>query len=101
MNETSKEDLLKRKFEPVSDERRETARIDITHTLKALFDETLEQAQSRKEALERALGPLTDEAGAKIKDMANFLEATATKTGHEARSGLARILEAMAGKIKP
>jgi hypothetical protein len=100
-DEKLRAELLKRKFEPVSESRRGTDWNDITQTLRSLFNETLEQAQIRKEALEKSMGPLTDETVAKIKDMASFVEETATKSSQEARSFLARVLEAMADKIKP
>jgi hypothetical protein len=100
-DEKFRSELLKRKFGPISDWRPAGERSDITQTLRSLFNETLDQAQKRKESLEKALGPLTDEAGAKIRDMAQFLEQTAAKSSKEARSFLAKILEAMANKIKP
>jgi hypothetical protein len=94
-------ELLKRKFEPFSDRRQAEDHTDITHTLKSLFNETVDQAQKRREALEKALGPLTEEAGARIRDMAGFVEETAVKSSNEARTFLAKVLEAMAGKLKP
>lgn len=100
-DEKFRSELLKRKFGPISDWRPASQKPDITQTLKSIFNETLEQAQKRKEALEKALGPLTDEAGTKIKDMAQLLEKTAVKSSKEARSFLAKTLEAMASKIRP
>ncbi|MEW6140209.1 MAG: hypothetical protein AB1733_18450 [Thermodesulfobacteriota bacterium] len=94
-------ELLKRKFGPISDWKPARDKFDVTEALKSIFNETLEQAQKRREALEKALGPLTEEAGGKIKEMARFLEESATKSSHEARSFLAKTLQAMADKIKP
>jgi hypothetical protein len=99
--EKFRRDLLMRKFEPVSDWRPAGEKSDITQTLKSVFNETLEQAQKQKEALEQALGPLTEEAWTKIKDLAGVLEGATAKSSKEARALLAKTLNAMAEKIKP
>jgi hypothetical protein len=100
-NDDFRSELLRRKFEPVSDWRPAEESSDVTQTLTSLFGETVEQAQKRKEAWEKALGPLAEEAGTKVKDMARFLEGAAVKSSKDARSFLAKALEAMAEKIKP
>lgn len=100
-DEKFRSELLMRKFEPVSDWKPAGEKADITQTLKSIFNETVEQAQKRKESLEKALGPLTDDAWTKIKDMAALMEDTTVKSSKEARSFLAKTLEAMAEKIKP
>jgi len=94
-------ELLMRKFEPVSDWKPAGKKSDITQTFKSIFNETLEEAQKRKEVLERALGPMALEAWTKIQDMAGFLEDTTIKSSKEARSFLAKTLEAVAEKLKP
>ncbi len=90
-----------RKFEPVSDWKPAREGSDITQTFKSIFNETLEEAQKRKEDLERALGPMALEAWIKIQGMAGFLEDTTIKSSKEARSFLAKTLEAVAEKLKP
>ncbi len=100
-NDKFRSELLMRKFEPISDWKPAGETSDITQTFKSIFNETLEQAQKRKEVLERALGPLAEEAWTKIKDMAGFLEDTTIKSSNEARSFLAKTLEAIAEKLKP
>jgi hypothetical protein len=94
-------DLLMRKFEPISDPCPAEEESDLTKTLKSVFNETVEQAQKQKEALENALGPLTEEAWTKIKDLAGLLEDSTIKSSKEARGLLAKTLQAMAEKIKP
>ncbi|MBI5568396.1 MAG: hypothetical protein HY914_00470 [Desulfomonile tiedjei] len=100
-DEKFRSELLRRKFEPISDWRPVEQSSDLTQTLKSLFGETLDQAQKRKESWEKALGPLTEEAGTKIKDMARFIEGAAVKSSKDARSFLAKALETMADKLKP
>ena len=100
-DEKFRSELLMRKFEPISDWRPVEPSSEMTQTLRSIFDETLDQAQKRKEAWEKALGPMTEEAGTKIKDMARFLEGAAVKSSKEARSFLAKAFEAMAERIRP
>ncbi len=100
-DEKFRSELLMRKFEPISDWKPAGVRSDITQTFKSIFNETLEEAQKRKEVLERALGPMALEAWTKIQDMAGFLEDTTIKSSKEARSFLAKTLEAVAEKLKP
>jgi hypothetical protein len=96
-----RKELLKRKFGPISGWRPATQRADLAQTLKSVFGDTVEQAQKRREALEKALGPLAGEASARIRDLASFLEEKAEKSSKEARSFLAKTLEAMAERLKP
>ncbi len=90
-------DLLKRKYEPFTDYRP----ADEGSALKALWNDTVEQAQKGKEALEKKLEPFTEDAGVKIKEFASLIEDVASKSSKEARSFLAKTLEAVAQKIKP
>lgn len=101
MEDDKVRELLKRKFEPISDWRPAGQKADLGQTLRSVFGETMEQAQKRREALEKALGPLAGEASAKIRDFASFLEEKADKSSREARSFLAKTLEAMAERLKP
>jgi uncharacterized protein YoxC len=65
------------------------------------LNDTLDQAQKTKEALEKKLEPFTDEAGAKIKELASLIEDVASKSSKEARSFIAKTLSSVAEKIKP
>jgi hypothetical protein len=94
-------ELLMRKFEPVTDWKPAGAPADITDVLKRVFNETLEDAQKRREALEKALGPLSEDAWARIRELGGFLEDATAKSSKEARSLLAKTLQAMADRIKP
>jgi hypothetical protein len=94
-------DLLMRKFEPVSDTRPSGQEAGITQTLRSAFNETVEQAQKQKEALESAVGPVAEEAWVKIKDLAGLLEDSTIKSSKEARLLIAKTLHALAEKIEP
>jgi hypothetical protein len=102
MNEkSSKSELLKRKFDPVSDWKPASETARGCGGRKSFFQETLEEAQKRGESFGKTLEPFTEDAKAKIKELAVFLEETAGKSSNEARSFLAKTLESLAGKIKP
>ncbi len=96
-----KSELLKRKFEPISDWRPAAQTSNAGEALKSFFQDTLEEAQKRGESFGKALEPFTEDAKGKIKDLAGFLEGMAGKSSNEARSFLAKTLESLAGKIKP
>jgi len=94
-------ELLKRKFEPISDWKPAGQSSSAGEVLKSFFQETLEEAQKRGESFGKALEPFTEDAKTKIRDLAAFLEEAAGTSSKEARSFLAKTLESLAGKIKP
>ena len=63
---------------------------------KSLIEEALGEAQKAKESLKKALEPFSDEAKDKIKDMAAVIDEVASKSSKEARSFLAKTLQAVA-----
>ena len=91
-------DILRRKFEPFTDYRPAGERAGRSQ---ALWNETLEQAQRTREAIEKRLEPFTEEAGVKIKEFAAIIEDAASKSSKEARSFIAKTLAAVADRIKP
>jgi hypothetical protein len=101
MRMEDEKDLLKRKFEPFTDYRPVEPGSSGVFGLKGLFNETLGQAQKTREAFEKRLEPYTEEAGVKVKEFAASIEDIALKSSSEARSFIARTLEALAQKIKP
>ncbi len=94
-------ELWKRKFEPISDWKPAPQTSGISNGAKSLFDEAFGEAQKAKESLKKILEPFSDEAKGKIKEMASVLDDVASKSSKEARSFLAKTLEAVAEKIKP
>ncbi len=97
----SRSDLLKRKFEPISDWRPAKSEPSIVSGIRSVLSDALEEAQKVKETLEKVLEPFSEDAKKKIKNAASILEETASKSSGEARSFLAKTLEALAEKIKP
>lgn len=83
-------EILKRKYEPVSDWRPARSDTSPLESLKGFFADTLE-----------TLEPLSEEAKSKIKTAAEVLEDVAERSSTEARSVLARALEKLAEKVKP
>lgn len=94
-------DLLMRKFDPVSVKPCTGDLGSITRTLKGVVNETVEQAQKQKAAIEHAVSPLAEQAWVKIKDLGILLEDSTIKSSKEARAMLANALQAMADKIRP
>ncbi len=94
-------ELLKRKFEPVSDWKPATSRSATSATLEKILRDTVGTAQTSLESLEKTLEPYTDEASAKIKDIASGLDSAVGKSSKEARTWLSKTLETLAEKVKP
>lgn len=93
-------ELLKRKFDPVSDWRPAKS-ASLADRLRSTFGETVEDAQELVDALEKALDPLTDEAKSRMKEAASLVGEAAAKSSKEARSLLAKALQTLADKVKP
>lgn len=85
----SRSELLKRKFEPVSDWRPAKA-MTLTDRIKSSVSEAIEDAQE-----------LTEDAKVKIGKAASLVEEVAGKSSKEARSFLSKALATLADKIKP
>ena len=94
-------ELLKRKFEPISDWRPAGQTTGSGEAAKLLFQEALEDAKKKGDSLAKSLEPLTEDAKVKIKEFAGFMEEFAGKSPNEVRSFLANALESLAAKIKP
>ena len=93
----SKEDLLKKKFGPISDWKPK----EQTSGLETFVSDAIDNAQKGLESLIKSVELLTDEADARIKKMATSLESTAGQSSKEAREWMAKTLEGLAEKIKP
>ena len=90
------EDLLKRRFEPVSDWR-PARTAPLSAQIKAAVGGAMDDALKKLEGLE----PITEEARDKIKEIASLAEDVASRSSNEARSFVAKALETVAEKIKP
>lgn len=90
-------EILGRKFGPVSDWKPASQGGSVGQGLKSILDE----AQKGMESIEKLLDPFAEDAKAKIRGAAATLEDVAAKSSKEARSFLAKALEAVAEKIKP
>ena len=102
MNAQNQEsELWKRKFGPVTDWRPASGASRSAGGAKSVFDDGLAQAQSAAVSLVKMLEPIAVEARDKIKDITSVLDQTVSKSSTEARSFVAKTLEAMAAKIKP
>lgn len=99
-DDKSMKELLNRKFDPVTDWRPATPE-SFAARLKSTVGETVEDAQKRVEALEKALEPLTGEAKARMREAASLVEEAASKSSKEARTFLSNALQTLADKIKP
>ncbi len=93
-------ELLKRKFEPVSDWR-PVKQASLADRFRSTVGETVGDAQKRMEALEKALEPLTEDAKTRMREAASLVEEAASKSSKEARTFLANALQTLADKVKP
>jgi hypothetical protein len=94
----SNSDLLKRKFEPISDWKpAETSSSGVDK----MIGDAVKTVQKNLETLGKTLEPYSDEATNKIKDMASSLDGVVGKSSKDARSWLAKTLETLAEKVKP
>jgi hypothetical protein len=96
----SKEDLLKKKFEPISDWK-PCKPASGTDGLETYVSDAIDSAQKGLESLMKSVEPLKEQADANVKKMAASLEVTAEQSSKEAREWLAKTLEGLAEKIKP
>jgi hypothetical protein len=96
----STEELLQRKFEPISDYKpcKQTSGAE---GLESYVSDAIDTAQKGLESLMKSVAPLTDDADAKIRKMAASLESTAQQSSKEGRAWLSKTLEGLAEKIKP
>jgi len=102
MNKPNKEsELWRRKFEPVTDWRPASGASPSVGDAKSVFEDSLAQAQKAALSLVKMLEPIAVEARVKIKDVTSVLDEAVGKSSVEARSFVAKTLEAMAKKIKP
>ena len=102
MNAQNQEsELWRRKFEPVTDWRPASGASSGTGDSKSVFEDPLAQAQKAAVSLVKMLEPIAVEARDKIKDVTSVLDEAVGKSSTEARSFVAKTLEAMAEKIKP
>jgi len=102
MNAQNQEsELWRRKFEPVTDWRPASSASSSTGDSKSVFEDPLAQAQKAAVSLVKILEPIAVEARDKIKDVTSVLDEAVGKSSTEARSFVAKTLEAMAEKIKP
>jgi len=93
-------ELLKRKFESISGWKPADQAAG-GYSIKAVLQDTLQEAQKTRQAVERALEPFSEDAKTKIKEAAAYLEDVASSSSKDARSFLAKTLSALAEKIKP
>jgi uncharacterized protein YjbJ (UPF0337 family) len=94
-------ELLKRKYEPISDWKPASASSGPLAGIKGFVSDTLEDVGKAKQAVEEALEPFSEDAVKKIKEVLGTVEEAAGSTSKEARSALAGALESLAEKIKP
>ncbi len=94
-------ELLKRKFDPISDWKPATSTFGEASGPRAVLEEALEGIGKGKDALTKMLEPFSEEAKTRIKEMVGTLDDVASKSSTEARSFLANILSAMSEKIRP
>jgi len=90
-------ELLKRKFEPVSDWRpamEASGPLGSVRGIVSALEKTLQ-------TVEQALGPFSDEAKNKMKEVVSTVGEVADKSSTEARSALSKALSVLAEKIKP
>ncbi len=90
-------ELLKRKFEPVSDWRPAKESTGPLSSVKGIVSALEKMMQSA----EQTLGPFSDDAKAKMKEVVTTVGEVADKSSTEARSVLSKALTVLAEKIKP
>lgn len=90
-------EILKRKFGPISNWKPAGGTGAAGQGLKTILSE----AQKGMESIEKLLEPLAGDARAKIRDAASTIVEVAGNSSTEARSFLAKALEAVAERIKP
>lgn len=91
-------DLLKRKFEPVSDWKPAE---QSSGGVEGAIKEAIKSVQKSLQSLEKQLEPYSEEATTKIKEMTSSLDGVVGKSSKDARSWLAKTLETLAEKVKP
>jgi uncharacterized protein with gpF-like domain len=94
----SNPELLKRKFEPISDWKPAES---TSSNVDKMISEAVKTAQKSLESLGKSLEPYSEEATNKIKEMASSLDGVVGKSSKEARSWLSKTLETLAEKVKP
>ncbi|MEW6532587.1 MAG: hypothetical protein AB1473_17285 [Thermodesulfobacteriota bacterium] len=98
---TEMSELLKRKFDPVSDYRPVGPGSEKGSKLKSAVSDTLEEAHKIKEYVEKAIEPFADDAKVRIREASAALVDVAGKSSKEARKVLAKTLKGLAKKIEP
>jgi hypothetical protein len=90
-------ELLKRKFEPVSDWRPAKESSGPLNSVKGVVSALEKTLQT----VEQALGPFSDDARARMREVVTTVGDVADKSSTEARSALSKALSVLAEKIKP
>ncbi|MFH1117161.1 MAG: hypothetical protein V1792_24850 [Pseudomonadota bacterium] len=90
-------DLLKRKFEPASDWKPAGGSSAPLSGVKALVG----ALESVMQNAEQTLGPISDDAKAKVREILDTASEVADRSTTEARSALSKALSVLAEKIKP
>ncbi len=90
-------ELLKRKFGPVSDWKPASQSSGPLSSVKGLVSALENVMQSAEETL----GPLSDDARARVREVLNTAGEVADRSSTEARSAISKALSVLAEKIKP
>ena len=90
-------ELWKRKFEPVSGWKPAKRASGLQSSVKGIVGALEKTLQT----VEQNLGPFSDDAKAKMKEVVNTVGEMADKSSTEARSALSKALTVLAEKIKP
>ncbi|MDQ7783691.1 MAG: hypothetical protein RDU20_12480 [Desulfomonilaceae bacterium] len=90
-------ELLKRKFEPVSGWKPATTAARPMSSVKGIVSALERTLQT----VEQNLGPFSDEAKAKMREVVGTVGQVADKSGTEARTALSKALAVLAERIKP